>query len=88
MKKKFWSSRDQNIAIFVFSVLNYYETDAKLEVFWSPPLIYEINTFCKKKSRNYGFLPPKPSFFKKKIVKVRKRGFFSSKFVFESQKNT
>ena len=46
--KKNWSSRDQNVAIFCFS-LNYYKTNAKSVVFGSTAVTNEINTVFGKK---------------------------------------
>jgi hypothetical protein len=65
-EKKLWSSRDQNIAIFVFSVFNYFKTNAALVVFGSTPLMNEIDTLLIFFLLNMDFLAPKPRFFEKK----------------------
>ena len=50
-KKQNWSPRDQNIAIFVFSVFNYFETNAESVVFGLTSPTSEINTIFVKKMK-------------------------------------
>ena len=76
-KKHFGRHVIEILRFFVFSVFNYFKTNATSVIFGSTPLINEINTIFGKKNKNFEichFQALKPRFFEKKNVKVRKKG--------------
>jgi hypothetical protein len=73
MKKKSVSHVIKKYRFFVFSVSNYFETNAASVVFRSTPLIIEIQTLFLKKIKKYDFLAPKPRFFEKENIEIRKK---------------